>query len=205
MPVLKTEPGATVANGRWPPLLPHRFSVKQYHRMIETGVLTENDRVELLDGWILPKMPHKPPHDGTVLLVQTELLARVPADQVVRIQSAITLSESEPEPDVAVARGPARRYMRSHPRPRDIALLVEVADTTLAYDRTFKGPLYAQARIPVYWIVNLPESRIEVYTEPRSGQAPAYRRQRDFSGRESVPLVIGGRVVARIPVLDLLP
>jgi Uma2 family endonuclease len=188
-----------------PPLPAYRFTVKQYHHMIETGVLTKNDRVELLEGLILPKMVHNPPHDCTLLLVQTELLARVPTDWVVRIQSAITTKESEPEPDVVVARGPARRYKKSHPHPKDIALLVEVADTTLAYDRSFKARLYAQARIQIYWIINIVESKLEVYSQPKAGKSPAYRQQQEYGLKDVVPLILAGQQIGTISVRDLLP
>jgi Uma2 family endonuclease len=173
--------------------------------MIETGILTENDRVELLEGWIVPKMAHKPPHDGTVWLVQTALLSRVAAEWIVRVQSAITTPDSEPEPDLAVARGPGLRYMGSHPQPEDLALIVEVADTTLLDDRDCKGRLYARARLPVYWIINLPESQIEVYSEPRAGKSPRYLNRQDYRAGQSVPLVLGEAKLRRIPVQELLP
>lgn len=173
--------------------------------MIETGVLTENDRVELLDGQIVAKMTHNPPHDAAVDLTQSEVAAVLPSGWRVRVQSAITLARSEPEPDVAVVRGPARRYVRSHPRPPDIGLLVEVADATLRFDRIRKARAYARARIPVYWIVNLMDLCVEVYTEPRAGRSPAYRLRRDYARNEAVPVVIDGREIARISVRDLLP
>src|SRR5437762_1378211 len=118
----------------WPPLPSYRFTLRQYHRMMETGVLTEHDRVELLEGRIVPKMPHNPPHDTAVDLTQTTITAILPAGWRVRVQSAVTLADSEPEPDVAVVRGPARRYAHCHPRPKDIALIIEVADTSLRED-----------------------------------------------------------------------
>src|SRR5215831_9881533 len=93
----------------------HRFTVEQYHRMIESGVLREHDRVILLDGLIVTKMTHNPPHDVAVDLTQGEVSARLPRDWRVRVQSAVTLAGSEPEPDVAVVRGPARRYRKAHP------------------------------------------------------------------------------------------
>src|SRR5438309_548064 len=104
------------------PIVPvplHRFSVRQYHRMIETGVLGENDRVELIDGYIVDKMTHNPPHDTSVDMTQSEITTRVPKTWRVRVQSAITLAKSEPEPDIAVVRGPARRYAKAHPGPGD--------------------------------------------------------------------------------------
>jgi Uma2 family endonuclease len=173
--------------------------------MIEAGVLNEDDRVELLDGWVVPKMTHKPPHDATVSLVQAELAARIPAKWILRIQSAITTSHSEPEPDVAVVRGPARRYVRSHPRGRDIALLVEVAERTLRQDRKEKGSLYARAGIPVCWIVNLADETVEVYTQPKGGRASAYGERQDYGRKASVPLTIAGQELGLISVRDLLP
>src|SRR5436309_2218555 len=99
-------------------MIAHRFTVDQYHRMIEAGVLDENDRVELLEGWIVPKMVHNPPHDCAVSLVQTSFAGFLPKSWIMRIQSAITIDDSEPEPDVVVAKGPARRYLTAHPHPR---------------------------------------------------------------------------------------
>jgi Uma2 family endonuclease len=190
-----------------PDELPYRFTVGQYHRMIEAGVLTENDRVELIEGQIVPKMTHNPPHDTSVDLTQSEITAVLPEGWRVRVQSAITIpgADSEPEPDVAVVRGPARRYRRSHPQSKDIALLIEVADATLRSDRTTKQQLYAGARIPVYWIVNLIDSCVEVYTLPRGGRSPAYRQRQDYAANDAVPLVIEDREIARIPVRELLP
>ncbi len=188
-----------------PPRPVYRFTVEQYHRMIEQGILSEHDRVELLEGWITPKRTHNPPHDCSVLLGQTELLARLPADWIVRVQSAITTRDSEPEPDLVVARGPARRYARAHPKRDDIALLIEVADTTLQEDRDEKARLYARARIATYWIINLIERRVEVYTEPKTGRSPAYRQRKDYGIKDSVPLVIAGRDFGLIPVKELLP
>ncbi len=183
----------------------YRFSVEQYHGMIEAGILTEDDRVELLDGLVVEKMTHNPPHDAAVSLVNKALLRRMPDEWIVRVQSAISLPGSEPEPDVAVVRGPERRYARSHPRPKDIALLVEVADSRVEVDREGKGSIYARVRVPVYWLVNLPASRVEVYTQRRGGRAPAYQQRQDYSGEEAVPLVIAGHELARIAVRELLP
>ncbi len=201
---------ATVAERRtttpWAPPFPvYRFTVEQYHRMIETGILTENDRVELLEGWIVPKMPHTFPYDGTIWLAQTALLSQLPAGWIVRIQSAITTADSEPEPDLAVARGPGLRYLSTHPEPKALTLLIEVADTTLAEDRADKGRLYARARIPIYWIINLPDAKVEVYSQPKGGKAPAYRQHQDYAVPQSIPLILSGAEVGQIAVRELLP
>jgi Uma2 family endonuclease len=184
---------------------PYRLSVKQYHRMIETDVLTEDDRVELLEGVISPKMTHKPPHDCAVSLVQDSCQPLLPKGWIIRIQSAVTTADSEPEPDVAMVRGPARRYLSAHPGPKDIACLVEVADSTLFQDRNVKGRLYARARIPVYWVINLVDRHVEVYTRPRAGKDPAYQVRHDYAPKDDVPIVIEGRIVGHIPARDLLP
>jgi Uma2 family endonuclease len=183
----------------------YRFTVAQYHRMTELGILTANDRVELLHGWILCKMPRNPPHDAAVTRINRRLLPILSDEWLLRVQCAITLRGSEPEPDFAIVRGPESTYVRRKPGPRDVALLLEVADSTLLPDRHGKGATYAQARIPEYWILNLVESRLEVYTQPRAGRSPGYRQQRIYNADEAVPLVLGGYEIARIPVIDLLP
>jgi len=187
------------------PLVPvHRFTVDEYHRMIAAGILDENDRVELLEGWIVSKMAHNPPHDSMIDLAYAEVETCLPAGWYLRVQSAITTDDSEPEPDLAAVRGPRGRYRNQHPRAQDIAMAVEVSDTTLSHDRHYKGPLYARARIPVYWIVNLPQSRIEVYTDPSGPDpAPGYRQEHIYDIDESVPVVVEGREVGRIEVRKL--
>jgi len=188
-----------------PPLPIHRFTVSKYHRMIESGVLGENDPVELLEGWIVPKMPHNPAHDTTMSFVNNALDVVLPVDWMLRIQCAVTTADSEPEPDVAVVRGPAQRYLRAHPRPRDIGLVVKVAESSLLIDRNVKAHLYARARLPVYWIVNLLESKVEVYTQPKGGRSPAYLQRRDYGKQESIPVILDGRKVGQVAARDLLP
>jgi Uma2 family endonuclease len=95
--------------------------------------------------------------------------------------------------------------MRYHPRPQDIGLLIEVADTSLDEDRDYKGPLYALADIPLYWIVNLVNRQIEVYSQPRGGRSPGYQRRVDYREADQVPLMIAGRKLKLIAVRDLLP
>jgi Uma2 family endonuclease len=188
------------------PTMPvYRFTVEQYHRMIEREILTENDRVELLEGWITCKMPHNPPHDGTITRISRRLTRVLSDEWLIRVQCAITTRDSEPEPDLALVAGPEDIYFSRHPVPRDIVLLIEVADTTLEADRVEKGRLYARARIPVYWIVNLKERQIEVYTEPRGGKSPAYRQRKDYDREDSVPLPLSGHKMGEIPVRELLP
>jgi hypothetical protein len=86
-----------------------------------------------------------------------------------------------------------------------LALVVEVAESSLDFDRRIKGPLYARNKIPAYWLVNLIDGRIEVYTDPKGGRSAGYRRRRDYDLDQSVPLVLGNRVVAHLAVRELLP
>jgi Uma2 family endonuclease len=202
---LKKTPMPTMeAAPPWSPAF-YRFTVKQYHRLIETGILTDNDRVELLEGWIVDKMPHNPPHNISITRINRRLLPLLPEKWLLQVQCAVTLRHSEPEPDFAILRGPEEAYFHRKPVPRDVALLMEVADSSLLEDRRYKSHVYAQVRIPEYWIINLVEARVEVYTQPRAGKSPGYRHRRDYGIDESVPLILEGQEIAKIPVRDLLP
>src|SRR5438105_9817214 len=120
--------------------------------MIHAGILTENDPLELIEGWLVAKMTHNPPHDGTVQRINKRLGRRLPAGWDLRIQSAVTTSDSEPEPDLVVVRGDETTYLHKHPGPADVGMLIEVADSTLSRDRQEKARLYARAGLPCYWI-----------------------------------------------------
>jgi Uma2 family endonuclease len=183
-----------------------RLSIDQYHQMIGGGILTDDDPVELLEGWLVTKMPKNPAHRVTTQLIREAIARLLPSNWFVDDQEPITTEESEPEPDVVIVRGQRRQYLDRHPHPQDIAVVVEVSDTTLQRDRTTKQRIYARAGIPTYWIVNLPDKRIEVYMVP-SGPAkqPGYQHRQDFEPSETLPLVIDGTEVGRLLVHDLLP
>jgi Uma2 family endonuclease len=183
----------------------HRFTVDQYHKMIAEGVLTEDDRVEFLEGYLVDKMPHDPVHDGTIQLIEAAFSGILPGGWRLRIQSVIALSTSEPEPDVAVVRGDTRSYLLQHPGPADCAIVVEVSNSTLDSDRVDKGAIYARARLPVYWIINLVDRQVEVYEQPTGpASAPGYASRRIYQNGV-VPFVLDGNAIAAIPVADLLP
>jgi Uma2 family endonuclease len=180
----------------------HRFTVDQYHRMIEIGVLTENDRVELLEGYLVEKMPQDPLHDGTLQLVEDAVLQHTPMEWCGRVQMAVTLGRSEPEPDFVLARGNKRTYLKRHPGPGDIALVVEVSNSTLESDRDDKLPIYSRVGLPVYWIVNVVDMQVEVYEQPAGLK---YTTSRIYKKGATIPLEVDGTVVASVPVDDLLP
>lgn len=153
------------------PLTAHRFTVDEYYRMGRGGVFGEDDRVELVDGQVVEMTPIGPGHAGCVTAL-AGLLARVVGDRaVVSVQNPLRLGEcSEPQPDVAVLRPRADAYRTAHPGPGDTLLVIEVADTSLEYDRDIKLPLYAAAGVLEVWLVNLPADRIEVYRNPAGGR-----------------------------------
>jgi Uma2 family endonuclease len=189
-----------------PPFPVRRFTVDEYHRLIQAGVLTEEDPVELLEGWIVPKMTRNPRHDVALDQSQEVLRAKLPAGWRLRIHSAITTNDSEPEPDVAVVRGPIRNFLSRHPGPQDIGVLIEISDSSLSHDRNDKGRSYARAGIVCYWIINLVDRQVEVYTDPTGPDGtPCYRRRQDYGVDQEVPLVLDGQEVARIAVRELLP
>lgn len=183
-----------------------RFSVDEYHRMTELGILTEDDNLELIEGYLVRKMPTDPPHDGTVHRVLKHLIRVLPSGWDVRVQSAVSLPDSEPEPDLAVVRHDPTDYAKHHPGPADVGLVIEVSDSTLLGDRADKGRIYARTGIACYWIINLPDGQVEVYTSPSGPTAtPGYARRQDHRPGDAVSLELDGRSIGSFPVIDLLP
>jgi Uma2 family endonuclease len=183
-----------------------RFSVARYQRMIANGDFTAEDKVELLENWVVLKMPRNPPHDGTIQIVSEVLGPYIPTGWRLRNQLTVVLSDSQPEPDFAVVRGDVRTYLTRHPTAADTGLIIEVADTSLLRDQRDKTRIYARASIPVYWIINLVDRRIEVYTQPSGPTAvPAYGAFQTFQPGDAVPLVLDGATVGNVPAAELLP
>ncbi len=148
----------------------HRFTVDEYERMGEAGILGEGERVELIDGRIVQMTPIGVPHAATVTELVALLLAQLGDRGVVYSQNPIVIGEfSEPQPDVTVLRPPRATYRKRRPRPEDVLLLIEVTDTSGPYDRGVKLPIYARSGIPEYWIVDVVSDRIEVHSAPRRG------------------------------------
>ena len=183
-----------------------RWARAEYERLVDLAVFPPDDRVELLGGPLFVAEPQGSPHAVTVGLVEDALRAAFGSGWVVRVQMPVALDdESEPEPDVAVCAGSRRDHLGGHPsRP---VLLVEVADTTLAFDREHKGSLYARARVPDYWVVNVVDGVLEVYRDPvLSAEAPygwAFGSLLRLGATEVVsPLAIPH---TRIAVASLLP
>lgn len=144
-----------------------RFSVTDYHRMGETGILGPDLRTELIDGEIVEMPPIGHPHAGTVNLLTNLLKEAVGPHAVLAVQNPVWLNDhSEPLPDIALLRPRPDYYRNGHPGPTDVLLLVEVADSSLAYDREIKLPRYARAGIPEVWLVDLAGHRLAIHRQP---------------------------------------
>jgi len=180
-----------------------RWSRREYERLVELGVLDEDEPIELLDGHLVVKEPQHTPHATAIMLVEAALRRVFGRSWLVRPQLPVALDPaSEPEPDVCVVRGELRDYLRSHPsRP---VLIVEVAESGLSIARMLKARLYARAGIREYWIIDLKGRALEVYRRPTGrARVPRYESVRRLGLRESIaPLAAPRR---RLRVASLLP
>jgi Uma2 family endonuclease len=173
------------AGGAAEQVRPARISVERYHRMIEQDILTPDDRIELLDGYLVEKMSKKPQHRIVNNRIYKSILRQLPAGWDVQAQEPITLPESEPEPDLTVFRGRGEDFQIGHPVASCIALVVEIADATLDRDRIWKREIYARAGLPVYWLINLQEKTVEVYSRPVDG---SYQDHQTIRSTETLTL-----------------
>ncbi len=181
-----------------PPLPRHRFTRAQYEQMVEAGVFTPEDRLELLDGEIIDMAPQKSRHATAVTLLAEQLRSVMGSGYTIRVQLPLALDErSEPEPDIAVVPGSPRDYRDAH--PSRAVLIVEVADASLAYDRIRKLAAYARAGIPEYWILDLNTATLEVCRQP---MGDAYAERRLLQAQHRVAPLAGMRDIA---VADFLP
>ena len=182
---------------------PRRFTVAEYLRMSEVGVLRPDERVELIDGQIVAMSPQGPVHSALLARIATRFVELFPRDRsCVRPQSTIALGEDyAPEPDIAVVEGRCEDHERE--LPRSALLVVEVAETSVRLDRGRKSDLYAKARVPEYWIVNVPDGVLEVR---REASAAGYKSIRLLQSEDTVlPLSLEKAGVAPLRVADLLP
>ncbi len=180
-----------------------RLTVDEYDRMLAKGILPETNRFELIEGRIVEKEVKRPEHSTGSEACWRVIDRSLPAGWHVRVEKPVRIPNrsSEPEPDVSVVQGDYEDYSHRHPDPQDVALVVEVTRTTAAKDRAL-ARVYGPGGIPVYWIVNVPRRQIEVYTLKEPGRYPPPVILRE---KQSVNLIIAGKIVATIPVAKLLP
>ncbi|MEX2175089.1 MAG: Uma2 family endonuclease [Pirellulaceae bacterium] len=181
------------------PVVP--LSLAAYHALLRAGVYVSGDQVEFLEGFVVPKMTKGPAHERARRKLRRLLEQLISAEYFVDEQGAVTTGDSEPEPDVFVVRGSVDDFSDRHAGPAEVALVVEVADSSLRRDRTLKQRVYARANVPVYWIVNVADRSVEVLTSP-SGPAgdPRYGAQATCAAGDEIPVVIDGRELGRIEV-----
>jgi Uma2 family endonuclease len=194
------ESGETSLLTRNPWVARRPLTVAEYHRMGEVGILAEHDRVELIEGELVAMSPIGSRHSGTINALTRALVRAVSDNGVVAVQNPVQLDDhTEPEPDFAVLRPRADDYRQATPRAHEVLLIIEVADTSLAYDRTVKRSLYARYGIPEFWIVDLAAKEVEVYRAPAGDDYTSVSRV----GREaSLNLSLLPRAV--IPVTMIL-
>lgn len=183
-----------------------RMSVKQYHAIARAGIIDEDEPVELLEGLLVQKMTKTPPHTVATGLTYDRFRLWLPPGWFLTTHSPVTLADSEPEPDVMVVCGQVQNFSRRHPGPTDVALIIEVADATLRRDQGTKKRIYARGGIPVYWLINLINMHIEVYTDPTGPtNKPDYLTQQVYHPGDELPLLLAGEEIAKIRVASLLP
>lgn len=185
----------------------YKLDVRQFQKMIDAGVFPDGARVELLGGALAEQMTKNPPHDYTVGALRIALQSLLTPAHVVREEKTVILGPYwRPEPDVAVAVGPLRRYRQVHPHLKDLVFLVEVSESTYVDDRGLKWVGYAGAKVLHYWIVNLEKRVVEVYSNPIGrGKTARYRDSARYAEGDSVPVVVDGRELGAIAVSDILP
>ena len=179
-----------------------QMTVEQYHAMIERGILSNDDPVELLEGIIVCKMSKRPPHSSATRMTRRALESVIPDGWYVDEQEPITLENSEPEPDVMVIPGNPRDYSSRHPGPGDVAIVVEVSDSTVDRDRVLKKRIYARAGIPCCWLADINQRHVEVYRQPKGSD---YQLCAIHRSGEAIEVELAGAVVGCVQVKDLLP
>ncbi len=176
----------------------NRMTVDEFERYADSQ---GDERIELIDGHVIGRGEMKPAHVLAMGLVKLAVEPMLPNGRFIRKDEPVRIPDfNEPFPDLAVAHGDLRTYADRHPGPEDISLVIEISDTTLDKDQGPKWANYARARIPIYWIVNLIDRQIEVYTEP---SVDGYGRQQVYKPGEDMPVVLDGALVGRIAVSDI--
>ena len=202
MTIVQTPPAASARGGRL-----FKLTAEAYYRMIDAGAIGRDDRVELWEGQLVEKMGKNRPHVIALTKLLTALTRVVPQGWHATPEAPLEVNAiSVPEPDLTVVRGAPDDFPRRPPTASDVALVVEVADSSVAKDVGRMLTAYAASGVAVYWVLNIPKRRIECYSEPTgAGPGATFRSRSDYGTGMSVPLILDGRPVAVLDVDDLLP
>ena len=190
------------------PRLLYRMSMEKYEAMVESGVFSKRDRLQLVEGLLVEKMTEHPPHASVSVTTADAIRAMLPKGWHLREEKPLRIPAraSLPEPDIVVTRGKSQDYLKHHPEPVDVSLVVEVADSSLEEDRTVMARIYGGGELARYWIINLVGHQVEVYSQPSGIAEPlGYRHCEIFRPGQSIPVVIDETEVGRIAVADILP
>jgi Uma2 family endonuclease len=190
-----------------PEFPPHLMTIDRYKRLVESGVYGSKDPVFLWKGRLVEKMTKGDPHAFSSSSLVGVMIRSIPVGWAVRPEQPIVLSDNTmPEPDLTIVRGSLRDYLKRTPTAGDVPLVIEVSASSLRID---SGPLlraYASNGIPIYWIVNIPNGRVEVYSHPTGpSEQPSYREKREYGPDDEIPLILDGIEVGRISAKDILP
>ena len=203
--VAPSQPTIPAPDPGWIPSPLYRLTVDEYEAMVGSGALESRNRFHLINGYLVAKMTQNPPHAVADEALGTALVRILPPNRYhARAAKPVRLPgrDSEPEPDRCIARGTPFDYADHHPGPGEIAAIIEIADSSLAADRKLATEVYGPAGIPVYWIVNLIERQVEIYTDP----GPiGYRSIEVVPEGQSAPVVVDGQPVGWVAVSDILP
>jgi Uma2 family endonuclease len=185
---------------------PYHMTVEVYDRLVESGVFGDKSPIYLWKGRLVEPMTKGESHEFALSELTRVLVQLAGVGWHVRPGSPVRVrDDSKPEPDFVVLRGQNRDFRKRKPTLRDVAMLVEISDSSLAHDSGEKRDVYASASIPVYWVVNIPNQRIDVYTRPTGPiEQPRFESCQSFGPDDEVPVVLDGREVGRVAVKDVL-
>jgi Uma2 family endonuclease len=201
--IATTFPAALPSLSTPPPRALYRLSIDKYEAKVRSGVFTNRDRLELIEGFLVAKMAQHLPHTVSSELCRVKLDRMLPPGWHLRIERPLRIPSrsSKPEPDLVVFWGEIRDFAPRDPEPTDIALVIEVADSSLDDDRNLMSRVYGGAGVDFYWIVNLVERQVEAYSSPSGPSEPiGYRHCDVYRPGQDVPFGVAGSEVGRIPV-----
>lgn len=185
-----------------------RLSVEQYHAMIRNGILGDDDAIELLEGWLVEKMTKDTKHIASTRRIRRRLERLVPDSWLVDSQEPVTTADSEPEPDAMVVRGSESDFDTRKVEARDVGLVVEVSESSLHRDRTQKKRIYAAAGIPIYWIINVVDRQLEVFSNPSpklDSSDATYMTEAILREGDVASVMLDGKDAGEISVSEMLP